>query len=508
MASLSSVTEWWDETDVLILGFGLAGAVTAIEAHDAERQADVLIVEKMPERYAGGNSRASGQSLFKPTALEPLLKYQRALNEPNPIPESVLRVWGESMVSLHDWIETMAGEVGMDYIDGDRTALTVVEFENLGGREAVEFNATIEPNPSGVWKTFKAHVDRRPIRTRYELPAVDLVQDPDSLEVFGAVVECKGSRHAIRARRAVVMCTGGFENNLKMQRDYYGLERVYTLGTPGNTGDGIHMLQKAGADLWHMRGSSQAGGFWPGFKVPEHETPFMRHTQLCSDQYQAASSWIEVAKDSRRFNNEKERYRENHCKRLDHGHWVDAPHAFVMPVHMIFDQETLSAGPLAITSMSWNGAVEGLTWSEDNQRELDKGWITQGDSIQNLAAKLGRDPIELDKEVEEYNRCCKLGRDDRFGRPAAGLKSIKGPPFYGIEIVPCIVATTGGGRRNERAQVLDRSGEPIPRLLEAGELGSVISNLYQNGCFLTECMVFGRIAGREAVRLAPWTDDL
>jgi len=72
MASPGSVRHWHDETDVLICGYGLAGAAAAIEAHDLDPQADVLVVEKMPERYQGGNSRASGQSLLISTDAEAL----------------------------------------------------------------------------------------------------------------------------------------------------------------------------------------------------------------------------------------------------------------------------------------------------------------------------------------------------------------------------------------------------------------------------------------------------
>ncbi len=61
----------------------------------------------------------------------------------------------------------------------------------------------------------------------------------------------------------------------------------------------------------------------------------------------------------------------------------------------------------------------------------------------------------------------------------------------------------GGARRNIESEVLDHHGKPIPRLYEAGELGSMFSNLYQNGSYLTEAMISGRAAGRNAVRLRP-----
>ena len=57
MASLRSVGRWDDETDVLVAGYGVAGCAAAIAAHDADPQADVLVVEKMPEAWAGGDVR-------------------------------------------------------------------------------------------------------------------------------------------------------------------------------------------------------------------------------------------------------------------------------------------------------------------------------------------------------------------------------------------------------------------------------------------------------------------
>ena len=82
---------------------------------------------------------------------------------------------------------------------------------------------------------------------------------------------------------------------------------------------------------------------------------------------------------------------------------------------------------------------------------------------------------------------------------------IETPPFYALECVPSTPTTTGGGKRNARAQVLDHTGRPIPRLYEAGELGSIFSNLFQRGGFLTECMVFGRIAARNALAEPAWS---
>lgn len=500
MASLQSVTEWADEADIVIAGFGLAAASAAIEARENDPDADILIVEKMPEKFCGGNSRVAGQSLLISKNASALIEYQRAMSRSNPIPEEMLVEWAHRMVALEPWIEARAKEVGATYLHGtgftDREA--VREFPEFGAEDAVAHTATILPLPSGVWLTFKANVDKRRIRTSFDSRVVDLIQDPDTLEVFGLVVEKDGKRLNIKARRGVVMSTGGFENNLDMQRNYFGLSRAYPLGTPGNTGDGLKILQKAGADMWHLRNQGQSGGIWPGFSFPGHTTVFLR--QL----FFQAFSWIDVAEDNKRFINETAELQLTHYKEKVRGEWVDAPHHRVGTMHMIFDDVTREYNCLAMTVMTWNAVVEAYPWSDDNLVEIEKGWIVKANSIEELAIKLGRNPEELSATVREYNESCAAGHDSEYGRTAATLQPIAKGPFYAIELVPAIVCTGGGARRNIESEVLDHNGKPIPRLYEAGELGSMFSNLYQNGSYLTEAMISGRAAGKNAVKLEAW----
>lgn len=500
MASLGSVTRWDDEADVVIAGYGLAGAAAAIEAHDIDPQADILVLEKMPEALQGGNSRASGQSLLISKDAGALMNYQRAMSASNPIPEDMLAAWAERMVALEPYIMERAREAGAQYIHGagwsERAA--ILEFPELGAREAVAHTATILPIPSGVWLTFRACVEKRPrIRRTFECPIVDLVQDPDSLEVFGVIAQRAGRRVAIRARRAVILATGGFENDLDMQRNYYGLAQAVPLGTPGNTGDGIRILQKAGADLWHLRNQGQSGGVWPGFRFPGHPTAFLR--QLFFQSF----SWFDVGGTGERFCDETAEWQLTHYKQKVHGEWIDLPHQRVGRMHMLFDENTRRYNNLVTKVMTWNAVVHQYDWSDDNSVEIGKGWIAQADSIAALAGAIGRDPVTLEATVRRYNEACARGHDADFGRRKETLQPLCAPPYYAIEVVPAIVCTGGGARRNIESEVLDQAGKPIPRLYEAGELGSMFSNLYQNGSYLTEAMISGRAAGGNAVRLAP-----
>jgi succinate dehydrogenase/fumarate reductase flavoprotein subunit len=258
------------------------------------------------------------------------------------------------------------------------------------------------------------------------------------------------------------------------------------MGTPANQGDGFRMLQRAGADMWHV--TTHAGGIAPGIKVDEFPSAFMR-------SHIGPSSFIDVGADSRRFYDEALDYEASHFKEMRHGHWRDVQYVELQPVHMIMDSRTFDHQQIGIDWVGWNAVALGYRWSLDNRAELEKGWIAQADTIAELARAIGRDPDVLTATVEEYNDACKAGIDPAFGRAADRLEPVAEPPFYAVQIVPCIPGTTGGGRRDEQARVVSTEGRPIPRLYEAGELGSTLCNLYQNGSLLTEAIAFGRIAG-------------
>lgn len=104
MASLNSVSQWDEIVDVMICGYGCAGASAAIEARDTAPDARVLIVEKAPQEFAGGNCRVSGQSLLISKNKEALKDYQRKMSAANPVSEELLDDWAGRMVNLEPWI--------------------------------------------------------------------------------------------------------------------------------------------------------------------------------------------------------------------------------------------------------------------------------------------------------------------------------------------------------------------------------------------------------------------
>lgn len=501
--SVSSDEKWDKEVDICIVGYGLAGAAAAVEANDIDPEAEILILEKMPIEAAGGNSIASGQTFIVPQKedIETFKSYMKACNEPNPIPEDYLDWWSNEMADQIGWIvETMNSvdyEVG--YVGGGplEWGNMVVEFADLEGADFKGTSAHIreKDGPSfeagGVWKGFAKVVEDRKLEVLYDTPAVELIQDPETKEILGVIAETlEGKTIKIKANKGVVMACGGFENNLEMQRNFHGMDEVYTSGTPGNTGDGIEMLQLAGAKLWHMNNQTQSGGFWLGVKVPDFESTFIRQMVF------KTGSWLEVDSESERFYDESRDYHRQHMKFKEHGRYVDLHHERALPVDLIFD-ETTRLGDMVITPwLSWPITTEGYQWSADNQKEIDAGWIIKADTIEELAEKTGRDPIKLKETIDNYNAMVDKGEDTDFGRDPEKMTKIETAPFYAVSLTPTLVATTGGAKRDINSRVLDWNDEPIPNLYSAGELGSYVSNLYQNGVFLSEAILSGRAASQ------------
>jgi len=480
-----NMPEKWDkEAEVVIIGLGGAGAVAAITAHDAGAQ--VLVLEKAPEGHEGGNTRVSGNMWFCPSPVDEAITYFNAMSGPYTAPPEMVKVWAEEIGKVNDFVTSIGGEVGDLNIFNP-------EFPELPGNACAKTFAAPSAMQSKLWKLFKANFDDREIEVLYGTPATELVQDPTTKEILGVLADQGGTQIAVKAKKAVVMTLGGFENNQQMIRDYLHWEKAYPKGTPYNTGDGIKMAIEVGADLWHM--ANVAGPDF-NFKAPEFDYAFGYSLNP------NPKSWIMVGADSKRFIDAKAGTR--HGKVLKNGVWV--PNPVPMPVHLIFDEKVRTNGPIYynMEMFCWYSVVDVYRWSDDNQVEIEKGWITKADTIEELAKLIGRDPDVLKATVDEYNAACAAGEDPQFGTAADNLVAIDSGPYYAMEMFPTFTNTQGGARRNERSQVVDVEGNPIPRLYSAGEFGSIYGHLYNGGGNVGECMAFGQLAARNAVAEEPW----
>ncbi len=502
-ATPAAIPNKWDRVvDVVCVGYGGAGAAAAITAHDAG--AKVLILEKMSR--GGGNTAVSTGGFICPTNVPDALTYIKVLfgYSYSEMDEDLVQIYTEESVKNVDWIKSLREGTEVSFYGG-------AGFPNVPGAKTMK-KYIVQGKGHGsvnLWALLSYAVEqKRKIPVMLETPAKRLVTNAKG-EVIGVIAVSKGKDIAIKARKGVILTTGGYEFDAKtLQNSVKGFP-IYAYGNPGNTGDGIRMAQKVGAGLWHMNGVSCT----IGIKVPEFEAAF--NMSLFTK-----SGIIYVDKHGKRFINEKSIESHAHLLAMD---WYDA-HTLEyprIPCYAIFDESTRVKGPISsATSRGYTGRYL-YKWSKDNSAELQKGWIIKGDTIEELARKIKIDPKVLAETMTRWNEDVKKGEDSEFHRPVIAPKDDNTPnidqktavwsapiekaPFYALELYPVLINTQGGPRRNTKGQILDAFGKPIPRLYSSGELGSMWGIIYQGAGNIAECFIFGRISGKNAATEKAWS---
>lgn len=458
---------WNAEYDAVVVGFGGAGAIAAIDMADAGL--DVAVLEKAPYGHEGGNTRYCSQRFLhvdeaNRDKMITYMKNVRGLYE--NMEDETIEFLVDGFTKTLAYYEKLGG---VDY-----ELRKDPEFPTFEGSDIVTKCYTMNNGGKGFWPIIRAAaVDRSEhIHVWYESPVKKLIQDPYTKTILGVTAEHEGEVWNIKAKRGVVLACGGFEANNRMVEDYLQLPYAIPLGSPYNTGDGITMALEAGADLWHM--SALSGPFLE-FQNPETTIPFRQLMGTLSYSSLKDTSAIIIGADGTRFVNETVGLKHGHV--MFHGMFIRVP--LSLPCWAVFDEKARLQKPLY------------RVWSQGMEKELEKGWIIKGETLEELADTIGVPAENLTEQIMRYNNYCANGLDTELGRPAEYLHPFGEGPYYALPLVPAMINTQGGPTRNIDCEVLDPSGNPIPRLYSAGELGSFYSSIYQGAGNLAECMVTG-----------------
>lgn len=348
--------------------------------------------------------------------------------------------------------------------------------------------------------------DKRHIEVLYETPAIELIRKGE--EVVGVVAQSPKGKINIKAKKGVIITTGGYEVDPESLRNYCLGTEIHVLGTPGNTGDGLRLAQAVGAKLWHMTSYSCP----LGIKIPGKQTLVLVNMMT--------PGYIWVNQDGRRFCNEAGIDFHSHLYAVNGFDTVR--HKFpAIPCYLIMDEKGRTSGPITHFKFGYVSVREGYKWSKNSEKEIEAGIVKKADTVEELAKLINVPPEELAKTVKTWNENIAKGKDPEFGRllekpmsekdyvVGATARKLSAPlaqgPFYAIPMYPALLNTQGGPRRNSRANVLNGLGRPIPRLYVAGELGSIWGTIYQGSSNIAECLVYGRIAGRNAAKEKSWS---
>lgn len=427
-------------TDVLVIGGGGAGLVSAITA--AENGSNVILVEKLP--MLGGNTvisatgitasdtklhEASGRPFTKEEHITKTMETGKNLAD-----KELVELLVNSSSDAYDWLVSL----GLKYKLHEKDNFWIIPEEGHYGSLLV-----------AAYKTEMAK--HKNITVMMSTKAEEFVMDGS--KVVGAKITGKDGKEQTITAKSVILATGGLNNAPEMIAEfnpkYKGIHAEMT--TAGATGDGITMARKIGAklvdmDLFQMRPLASNGNWYNQSLIVEE-----------------GKGGILVNKGGARFADET-------MNTWDLGSEILKQEDAM--AYIIFDEEVFA--------------------TKDGKKAFEIGKGVKADTIEELAAQLGVDAAKLKASVEDYNN-----KIDPFNRKTLG--KITTAPFYGVKTLPSSHYTMGGVAINKDAQVLNESGTVIEGLFAAGE---VVGGLYGAGRVAgnntLDDIVFGKIAGKVA----------
>jgi succinate dehydrogenase/fumarate reductase flavoprotein subunit len=520
----AAASDFNEEFDVVVVGYGFSGATTAIEA--ARAGAKVLIIEKAA--VPGGISICSYGAVRCADSADKAFDYLSHTNG-GRTPPQVLRVLAQGMTEQEDYVRELAkandaeiattkesGRTGANYpFPGFDTfyQTTVRTVPNFPAKAVYPW-ANGAPGGPMLFKILADNLAALNIEIRLNTRAVRLVTRGADKEILGVMIEGTSGLSRVRARRGVVLACGGFEGNRQYREQFWEGQPILPAAARNNTGDGIIMAQDLGADLWHMWHFHGAYGF----KAADPTYPYAirvkrlpdwvpngggfvpRRDETGSiDAVQVKMAWILIDKRGQRFMNEYQPYLQDTAHRPMHYFDPVTQDYPRIPAYLICDENGRKLYPLGRPTSNDKGIS--YEWSVDNLREVETGILKQAASIAELAEMLGLDAKQVERSIARWNEQCAAANDDDLGRPASSMIPIDTPPFYGAPVWPVVSNTQGGPVHDSNQRIIDVFGKPIPRLYAVGELGSAFGHLYLSGGNISECLISGRIAGKHVASL-------
>jgi tricarballylate dehydrogenase len=455
---------------LIVVGHGAAGLAAALSASEQARRrdfpVDVTLLEKSREDEAGGNTRwsPSNMRLDAPDRLDPGFEHDMLRASGGLADRGYFRTLAENATATIGWLQTC----GVEFV-------TPVYYLSSGP-------ARIQPVGGGnaiVAKLLDA-ARRAGVKVLYEAAVIRLVMAQDH-RISGVVVRCGDGITTTLNADAVVLAAGGFQGNLSMMRAHFGplaeTLRLISPGTGFETGDGIRIATDQGASI---------SGDWNGM----HIEPIDPRSKNSAPVVLVYPYGIVVDQDGRRFFDEG--------RGLMHETWE----ALARDIHF--------SRPKSIAYAILDSRLFEIEGYERAIRSEVPPY--QAGSLEGLASQIGVPARNLVQTVNAFNAAT-TGNPARFdatrcdGLAAAGTlkppksnwaRAIAKPPYLAFPLVGAIAYTFGGLATNEKAEVLCPQG-PMPGLYAAGETTGHFYGTAPNAVAILRALVFGKIAGREAV---------
>jgi flavocytochrome c len=470
------------DADVIVVGAGVAGMATAIEA--ASRGARVQVVE-MSSVFGGHAVMSEGGLALVNTATQSRL----GVNDSAELARQDFIRWGgdpniswveryvrDSKAEVHDWLVAMG--------------LQFTVLRRPAGNSVPRFHENAERG-LGVAKVLLLECLRYPnIEFLWNTQAVGIVRDAAGSVTGAECLHLRTGKKSKLAASAVVLATGGFQSNVDFLRRHW----------PSTSGFPERMLAGSGVN---SMGSGHVMAAAAGAALVKLERQWNYPWGLPDPRYEEGVRGIAVRMPMAIWvNKHGERFVDEHA-----GPKAATPAVLAQPgatYWAIFDAPGREVF-----------VVAGTDWTDDRRvRALllnNPAVIQQADSVEKLAQRIGVPEGNLARTVSRYNQLVAAGVDEDFGRFGKGREleqsahrrapsRIATPPFFALQLYPLARKSMGGIAIDDACRVLDNKGVAIPGLYAVGEAagqGGLNGSAALEGTFLAPGILQGRIVGRQ-----------
>ena len=496
--------------DIVIAGGGASGLAAAVSARDSG--ASVIVIDENHDfgghaMLSGGRiSLGGGNSWQKKWGIQDSIEqvFLDHTDHRNPLfkysDRALVRMWSDENLPTLDFL--LENGIRFNDVAPQKVWNESVPRNFVAIRYSDNLAETIQGRGgSGVVRPLEASARKKGATFLASHKLVRLLSaTPSAGPVYGVVAQHNGKDVTIRARKGVILCTGGHTSDVDFRRmfDPRLTEEYQVTGEPWSkqTAAGERLAMAVGAVLWGT--ANQQNGLaitktkhigcrygyvnlkWDP-KSPMF--PLAKATGLTVEDYQ---NLILVNQMGARVWNE-----------------VDSSEAFFDACMGTNGATGGTGGGGPIWAIFDADAAAREKWNTQPPNVDPDGYFFSANTLAELAAKIAN-PYQrasmpaatLEAAVARYNKFVDAGKDDDFAKPTPKYKIAKAP-FYAAWSTPILHDTLTGLRINPKCQVIDLGGQTIQGLYAAGECAGGFG---LHG--LTRVLVFGRVAGREAARSA------
>lgn len=446
--------------------------------------ARIAVLERASRVDRGGNTRFSTATFRMKDVHTINDDFIDRLRIKTDASEEYIQVLAQQAPEAVQWAEGY----GLEFAPGPRVFLTSsdarIQPEGAGAAIVEQFFSRVEEASRG--RFFGPNNDRAlAVEVLYETTATSLVLDEEGA-VAGLRVRNRAGTLSRLDAPAVVLASGGFEGNSEMMARYvgFGLPTV-SRGGAHNRGEGIQMALDVGA---------KPTGQWSQF----HPLPADPRTAGAASGLMTFAAVMETVPYSLMVNNSGDRFMDEGATSMDYLYDLVGRAVQRQPDqtgYAVFDSKTMSLP-------HYRKAV-----LRDKVYEPH-----QADTVEGLATLIGVDGEALAATVASYNaavpedasqfdamRLDGLSTDGLTPPKSNWARSLDTPPFYCYPVTCANVFTMGGIGTDHAARVVDVDGIPIPGLYAAGEMTGIYHDKYVGATSVLRGLVFGRLAGYNAV---------